>query len=103
MLRQMTKLAIQIGFAALAAIATPAAAAGVMQGVSIVGGAEVSVAINDTVPMAAPAPPAMLHGTLVEDDHTATAAPRRLNLMAGNDEIAWSNVGKKVHVAAKKK
>ena len=108
---KMRRLPLHLSVALLAAVITPAAAAGMMQGVSIAGN-EVSGAIaRATAPDIVT--PVLAAKTKAQPEERvdqanaqvriATGAPRRLNVMAGNDDIAWANVGKKVTVPNKKK
>ena len=88
------KLTRNLWISAVCAVATPALAAGLVEGTS---------AAVRTVADAA-TPPG-LGGVLPQDStaierlqHVATRAPARLSPLAGNDEIAWESVKSGPHV-----
>jgi hypothetical protein len=86
--RTLTQLAIS----AAVAVVTPAAAAGIVEGVSqaattVADATTPSIISND------------LGGTQIQtDSRIATRAPARLSDLAGEDDTAWAAAGRKLHV-----
>jgi hypothetical protein len=90
------RLLMQIAISAGVAIVTPAAAAGLIEGVSAA-----ATTVAD-----ATAPNQSIYPDQGADAETAPAAvathaPTRLSALAGSDATAWADVGHPVHVSRK--
>jgi hypothetical protein len=85
------RLLTQIAFSACVAIVTPAAAAGLVEGVS----AAATTVADATSPMPSIAPDSV--GGAPVDSHVATRAPARLSALAGSDDAAWADAHSVAH------
>jgi hypothetical protein len=83
------RLLMQFGISAAIAIVTPAAAAGLVEGVS----AAATTVADATIPNASVFPNQDAAETKPAAPAAATRAPTRLSDLAGNDATAWASVG----------
>ena len=93
MRRHQNRFATQFLISALVALATPAMAAGLVEGVS----ATATTVADATQPLSPDSNPAGVNGRV------ATHGPARLSVLVGNGDLASQNVGQNVGTTASKK
>ncbi len=95
------KFFIQIGISAFVAVATPALAAGVMAGATVMASTSDSDALVQGAPAYAPDVAAGGSDRIADEPQSATHGPKRLSALAGDDKAAWDSAHA-VHVTWRK-